>query len=120
MGVSARALATIAALTSVVMLAAACSSSDDSVKPKWTGADSSAGGPSASASPAELPKAAFAAPTDGANNVSTATDLALQAYPGSNAAVTLTDASGAAVAGGISADGKSWIPGSQLKYGTQY
>ncbi|MFI5908687.1 Ig-like domain-containing protein [Dactylosporangium sp. NPDC051541] len=120
MGVSARALATIAALTSVVVLAAACSSNDDSAKPKWTGNDSSAGGPSASASPAELPKAAFAAPTDGANNVSTATELSLQADPGSNAQVTLTDASGAAVAGGVSADGKSWIPGSQLKYGTQY
>ncbi|GAA3457161.1 Ig-like domain-containing protein [Dactylosporangium matsuzakiense] len=120
MGVSARALATIAALTSVALLAAACSNSDDSVKPKWTGSDSSAGGPSASASAAELPKAAIAAPNDGANNVSTATDLALQADPGSNAQVTLTDASGAAVAGGISADGKSWVPGSQLKYGTQY
>ncbi|MEU7875367.1 Ig-like domain-containing protein [Dactylosporangium sp. NPDC049140] len=118
MGVSARALATIAALTGVVVLAAGCS--NDEVKPKWTGADSSAGGPSASASAAELPKAAFAAPNDGANDVSTATDLSLQAEPGANAQVTLTDASGAAVAGGLSSDGKAWVPGTQLKYGTQY
>ncbi|WP_433217028.1 Ig-like domain-containing protein [Dactylosporangium sp. CS-047395] len=119
MGVSARALATIAALTSVVVLAAGCSG-DDSGKPKWSGAEPSAGGPSASASAAELPKAAFAAPTDGSSNVSTATELSLQAEPGSNAQVSLTDAAGAAVNGGLSADGKAWVPGTQLKYGTQY
>jgi lipoprotein-anchoring transpeptidase ErfK/SrfK len=119
MGVSARALATIAALTSVVVLAAGCSG-DDSGKPKWSGAEPSAGGPSASASAAELPKAAFAAPADGSSNVSTATELSLQAEPGANAQVTLTDAAGAAVNGGLSADGKAWVPGTQLKYGTQY
>jgi lipoprotein-anchoring transpeptidase ErfK/SrfK len=117
MGVSARALATIAALTSVVVLAAACS--DDAVQTKWTGADSSAGGPSASASN-ESPKATFAAPADGAGDVSTAAELSLQAGPGANATVALTDASGATVAGALRSDGTTWVPGSQLKYGTQY
>jgi len=116
MGVSARALTMIAALTSVVALAA-CSSAGD--KPKWTGADSSAGGPSASAS-AELPKATFAAPTDGATNVTTATELSLQAGPGANATVTLTDAAGGTVTGALRPDGVTWIPATQLKYGTQY
>ena len=116
MGVSARALATIAALTSLVALAA-CSNPGE--KPKWTGSDGSAGGPSASAS-AELPKATFTAPADGASNVSTATELSLQASPGANATVTLTDASGATVAGALRPDGATWIPGAQLKYGTQY
>ncbi|MER7005081.1 Ig-like domain-containing protein [Dactylosporangium sp. NPDC000555] len=117
MGVSARALATIAALTGVAVLAAGCS--NDEVKPKWTGTDASGGGPSASAS-AELPKAAFAAPTDGASDVSTATELSLQATPGANAQVSLTDASGATVAGGLRPDGTTWVPAAQLKYGTQY
>lgn len=117
MGVSARALATIAAVTSIALLAAGCS--NNNVKPKWNGADGSAGGPSASAS-AELPKAAFAAPADGATGVSTATELSLQAVPGANASVTLTDSSGATVAGALRADGSAWVPGSQLKYGTQY
>src|SRR4051812_36851034 len=111
MGVSARALATIAALTGVVVLAAACS--NDGVKPKWTGADS-AGGPSASAS-AERSKATFAAPADGASNVSTAAELSLQSGPGANATVTLADASGAAVDGALRSDGATWVPGSQLK-----
>ncbi|MGI5244446.1 Ig-like domain-containing protein [Dactylosporangium sp. CA-139066] len=118
MGVSARALATIAALTSVVLLAAGCGGSDE-VKPKWNGNDGGAGGPSASAS-ADLPTAAFAAPADGASNVSTATELSLQGGPGASAQVTLTDASGAAVAGALRSDGTSWVPGTQLKYGTQY
>ncbi|MFD0581732.1 L,D-transpeptidase [Dactylosporangium darangshiense] len=118
MGVSARALATIAALTGVVVLAAGCNGSDE-VKSKWNGSDGGAGGPSASAS-ADLPKAAFAAPADGAGNVSTATELSLQGGPGANAQVTLTDASGATVAGALRADGTSWVPSTQLKYGTQY
>jgi len=117
MGVSARALATIATLSSVVVLAAACG--NDDVTPKWNGAGGSAGGPSASASN-EQSKVAFAAPADGANNVSTATELSLQAGPGANATVTLTDAAGAPVEGGLRTDGTAWIPSSQLKYGTQY
>ncbi|GGM66808.1 Ig-like domain-containing protein [Dactylosporangium sucinum] len=115
MGVSARALATIAALTSVIALSA-CSSDE---KPKWTGNDGGAGGPSASAS-AELPQATFAAPADGATNISTAAELALQTSPGANATVTLTDASGGTVQGGFRTDGATWVPATQLKYGTQY
>jgi lipoprotein-anchoring transpeptidase ErfK/SrfK len=116
MGVSARALATIATLTSVVLLAAACG---DDVTPKWNGAGGGAGGPSASAS-SEQSKAVFAAPQDGAGNVSTATELSLQAGPGANAAVTLTDAAGGTVEGTLGTDGSTWIPSTQLKYGTQY
>ncbi|MEV6928591.1 Ig-like domain-containing protein [Dactylosporangium sp. NPDC051485] len=119
MGVSARALATIAAFTGVVVLAAGCSGDSDSSKPKWNGTGSSAGGPSASAS-AELPSAAFAEPADGASNVPTATELSLRTGPGANAQVTLTDTTGAQVAGSLRADGAAWVPGSQLKYGTQY
>jgi hypothetical protein len=118
MGVSARALATMAALSSVVVLAAGCGSD---VRPKWNGNgnDGGAGGPSASAS-ADLPKVAFAAPADGASNVSTATELSLQGGPGANAQVTLTDAAGGPVTGVLRPDGTSWVPGTQLKYGTQY
>ncbi|GAA0722948.1 L,D-transpeptidase LdtMt2 [Dactylosporangium roseum] len=115
MGVSARALATITALTSLVALSA-CSSD---AKPKWSGTGGSAGGPSASAS-AGLPKATFAAPADGANNVSTAAELSLQASPGANAAVTLTDTAGGTVAGSFRPDGATWVPATQLKYGTRY
>jgi lipoprotein-anchoring transpeptidase ErfK/SrfK len=114
MGVSARALATITALAGLIALSA-CSADE---KPKWSDSGS-AGGPSASASAAQ-PTATLTAPADGATGVSTATELALQAAPGANASVTLADASGAVVNGGLRSDGTTWIPATQLKYGTQY
>ncbi len=87
-------------------------------KPKWSDSGS-AGGPSASASAAAAngdlrragrrrdrhPHRHRTRPAGGARR---------------ERSVTLADASGAAVNGGLRSDGTTWIPATQLKYGTQY
>jgi lipoprotein-anchoring transpeptidase ErfK/SrfK len=73
--------------------------------------------PGASASAA--PPVAISAPAAGATGVSTATELALTGA-GPDTAVTLTDAGGNAVPGALRPDGSSWVPATQLKYGTTY
>jgi lipoprotein-anchoring transpeptidase ErfK/SrfK len=62
---------------------------------------------------------AISTPANGATDVPTSTEIALaSAKPGST--VTITDASGAEVAGSMRTDGQTWLPATQLKYGTQY
>jgi len=71
----------------------------------------------------------ISSPTDGAKDVSTATDIVYSAPSG--ATVALKDASGASVDGGApptavtasaapSAGGSHWVPGKQLQWGTEY
>jgi lipoprotein-anchoring transpeptidase ErfK/SrfK len=59
------------------------------------------------------------APADGARNVPTSTELTL-AGMAAGSTITVTDASGAAVDGGLRADGSAWVPASQLRYSTAY
>jgi lipoprotein-anchoring transpeptidase ErfK/SrfK len=58
--------------------------------------------------------------TGGTSDVPTATELAVHTDGASGATVKLTDAAGKAVDGALRADGTSWVPASQLAYGTTY
>ncbi|GAA0734044.1 L,D-transpeptidase family protein [Dactylosporangium roseum] len=99
------------------LVLAACGDSGNST---WKGGSS---GPSAAAG-----KVHISSPADGANDVSTATAIAYSAS--GTATVTLKDSTGATVEGAPapassagaspSADGVSWLPAKQLKYGTEY
>jgi len=60
------------------------------------------------------------APTDGATNVSTAGEVVFSGAGGAPAEVTLTDAAGTAVPGGMRPDGAAWLPATQLKWATTY
>ncbi len=73
--------------------------------------------PPAAGSSSTPPAAVISAPTDGAANVNTATELRLSGTGGS---VTLTDAAGVPVDGALRADGSAWVPAAQLKYATSY
>ncbi|WP_433051288.1 Ig-like domain-containing protein [Dactylosporangium sp. CS-033363] len=92
----------------------ACSESESSWKSPGSGT---------SGAPARPAKSiAIAAPANGATDVTTALDLVFDAP--ATAAVSLTDASGAAVTGSALPSGSSpgvhWVPDKQLKWGTEY
>ncbi len=106
----------VRALSLVVALGGAVVAGGCGARPAaWHGAGSAP--PSASPSPA--PVAVITAPADGATEVSTATELALSGATASTP-VTLTDASGAPVAGALRPDRSSWVPAAQLTYATTY
>jgi lipoprotein-anchoring transpeptidase ErfK/SrfK len=82
----------------------------------WHGAGDTAGSGGGTGKEAAV---AISAPANGATDVPTSTEITLAAAkPGST--VTITDASGAEVAGSMRPDGQTWLPATQLKYGTQY
>jgi lipoprotein-anchoring transpeptidase ErfK/SrfK len=113
MAIKARALATIAALGGLAVLTG-CGTAHAAT---WRGAGGQAGG-----GPAPV---AISAPADGATAVPTATELALAGAEGATPSVTLTDAAGtvvpgAVVPGAVAGGGQTWLPATQLKYGTTY
>jgi lipoprotein-anchoring transpeptidase ErfK/SrfK len=61
----------------------------------------------------------ISAPADGATGVPAAAEVVL-AGADPKTTVTLTDASGTAVAGALRADRSSWVPAEPLKWGTTY
>ncbi len=63
--------------------------------------------------------ATIAAPTDGTTDVPTSAEIALTGAA-ADTTITLSDASGATVEGGLRADGSAWLPATQLKYATTY
>jgi lipoprotein-anchoring transpeptidase ErfK/SrfK len=77
----------------------------------------SSNGPGETADP---PKVELSAPKDGAADVSTAAEIAFTLTGTNQATVALADAGGAPVTGAMRADGSSWVPAQQLKYGEKY
>jgi lipoprotein-anchoring transpeptidase ErfK/SrfK len=75
-----------------------------------------AGWHAGSASPSASPPTTITAPNDGATNVPTSVELALNG----TGTVTLSDAAGTRVPGGPRADGSTWVPATQLRYSTTY
>jgi lipoprotein-anchoring transpeptidase ErfK/SrfK len=101
-----RTLAASCAVAVALAGAAACSKD----KPSWNGEDG------AKEAGVEL----TVTPAEGATDVPVSAEIGVQAKGGTVTSVALTDASGAAVAGEMRADGTSWVPASPLKYTTGY
>lgn len=76
--------------------------------------------PGSSADKGNQPKVTINGPTDGAGDVPAAVEITYSISNASDASVTLTDASGAKVAGALRPDHSSWVPDTQLKYGQKY
>src|SRR5688572_11279953 len=112
MGSRARTLMATVALVGGLVALSACSG-----PASWHGAGDTAG--SGGGEAAKAAAVTIAAPADGATDIPTSTEIGLaNAKPGST--VTITDASGATVAGAMRPDGQTWLPAAQLKYGTAY
>ncbi|HEX6501056.1 MAG TPA: Ig-like domain-containing protein [Micromonosporaceae bacterium] len=79
----------------------------------WHGTGSSA--------PAKNPLApAVTYPRDKATDVPTSAEITYRAKQGATTSVELTDGSGSTVDGSSRADGSSWVPAEQLRYGATY
>jgi lipoprotein-anchoring transpeptidase ErfK/SrfK len=111
-----RALGAIAALGGMILLGglSACGTADAAT---WHGKGSTG---ATTTDKAAAAAATITAPANGATNVSTAVELALAGTDTKAADVTVTDASGAKVDGAVRADGTTWVPATQLQYGTAY
>jgi lipoprotein-anchoring transpeptidase ErfK/SrfK len=82
----------------------------------WHGAGDPAGSGEGGGKPVPV---AVTSPANGATDVPTSTEITLDnAKP--DATVTITDAAGETVPGTMRPDGRTWLPGAQLKYGTAY
>jgi lipoprotein-anchoring transpeptidase ErfK/SrfK len=108
MTISARALATMAALGGLAAVLSACSPKSGAT---WHGTGTE---------PAPVAAATVTAPADGATDVPTAGELTLTGPAATSATVAVTDGSGTTVDGARSADGSTWVPATQLKYATTY
>jgi lipoprotein-anchoring transpeptidase ErfK/SrfK len=114
MGTKARTARTLMATVALVGGLAALSACGGPAS--WHGAGDTAGSGGGTGKEAAI---TISAPANGATDVPTSTEITLAAAkPGST--VTITDASGAEVAGSMRPDGQTWLPAAQLKYGTQY
>jgi lipoprotein-anchoring transpeptidase ErfK/SrfK len=69
---------------------------------------------------ADPPKVELTGPTDGATDVQTAAEIAFTVAGTRDVTVNLVDGAGTAVPGQMRADGSSWVPQTQLQYGTTY
>ena len=114
MGTKARTARTLMATVALVGGLAALSACSGPAS--WHGAGDTAGSGGGSGKEAAV---AIAAPANGATDVPTSTEIGL-ANAKSGSTVTITDASGATVAGTMRPDGQTWLPATQLKYATQY
>lgn len=78
--------------------------------------------PSASAAPqvSAEPLALTVTPAEAAKNQPVSTEIGTKVAGGQVQSVTMTDAAGAKVAGGMRGDGSSWVPSKPLKYGKKY
>jgi len=65
-------------------------------------------------------KVELTGPANGAKDVPTSAEIGFTLVGAAQASVALVDAGGAQVDGAMRADNSSWVPGTQLKYGTQY
>jgi hypothetical protein len=115
-----RGLSVASALLGGVLVLSACSGgSDDNPK-----AESGGGGSQAKADEAAAKENSEAqikiTPKDGSSNASINNDAKVTVSKGTLTEVTMKTAAGAAVAGEISADKKSWEPSGQLERGTVY
>ena len=104
-----RRLGAIIALAALLALAG-CDSG-----PSWHGKD----GKSGKADP-NAPSATITAPGDGATDVPASAEITFTTAMANSSKVELADADGKAVEGAMRPDGSSWMPNSQLKYGTKY
>jgi lipoprotein-anchoring transpeptidase ErfK/SrfK len=66
------------------------------------------------------PKIELTTPKDGATDVPASVEIAYTATGASSVEVKLADTDGAAVDGALRADGSSWLPSTQLDYGSKY
>ncbi|HZN72411.1 MAG TPA: Ig-like domain-containing protein [Micromonosporaceae bacterium] len=98
------ALATVAGLT-----AAACGA--DPADPTWQNAEKTKG--------PEM-RVSVTGPAASAKNVPTSAEVTYTTENATSATVELKEASGNAVSGAMRADGTSWLPAGQLKWGTTY
>src|SRR5262249_13663169 len=76
--------------------------------------------PSGRARNGAIASATITTPADGATNVSTAVEIEYSATRATSITLELTDASGTPVLGAQRADGSTWLPAKQLKYGARY
>jgi lipoprotein-anchoring transpeptidase ErfK/SrfK len=114
MGTKARTARTLMATVALVGGLAALSACGGPAS--WHGAGDTAGSGGGTGKEAAV---AISAPANGATDVPTSTEITLTAAK-AGSTVTITDASGAEVAGSMRPDGQTWLPATQLKYGTQY
>jgi lipoprotein-anchoring transpeptidase ErfK/SrfK len=107
--------AAVLTVAAVTLLAVSGASGQQPTRATWVGS-----APPADAPPDPLPSASpvsINSPASGAADIATATELQLS---GPGARVTLTDASGATVDGTMRSNGTTWVPATQLQYGTTY
>jgi len=69
---------------------------------------------------ADPPKINLIGPLDGDTGVPTSAEVEFTVEGATSAEVTLTDAAGTRIDGAMHPDGRSWVPGQQLAYSTQY
>ena len=108
MGISGRALASIATLGGLAILTGCGTAAASTWRAPGTRVDG--GGTTVTVT----------SPADGSTGASTASEIAFTASHAAGTSVTLTAADGTAVAGAMRADGTSWVPATQLTYGATY
>jgi lipoprotein-anchoring transpeptidase ErfK/SrfK len=109
-----RKLVTAIAVCSALLGVVACS---PDAKPDEQAAASASADPS---NPAVGPKVQLTGVTDGATDVSTAAEFGYQVAGANNVTVTLVDADGKSVPGGLREDASTWLPAKQLNYAAKY
>ncbi|MEV8536786.1 Ig-like domain-containing protein [Streptomyces sp. NPDC051211] len=115
-------LAAISVLLGGVLMLSACSDGDESGTPKGNGEATGKSQADVDAAAAkDTSKARIAiTPKDGATNVGLNSDTTVTVSDGTLTKVEMKSSEGTAVAGKISADGKSWKPQAALKRSTKY
>ena len=99
-------------LAGALALTSACTRQGNADTPAWRGGDQ--------ATPAPKAAVTITVPAAEAKDVPASTEIVFEAKEATGTTVELTDAEGKAVKGALTSDGKSWLPGGQLKYGTTY
>jgi len=114
-----RGLAVASALLGGVLVLSACSGGSDD-NPQGEGDGSSQARADGAAAKKVSEAQIKITPKDGSSNASINNDTKVTVAKGTLTEVAMKTAAGAAVAGEISADKKSWTPGGQLERGTVY
>lgn len=118
-GTTWRAVTALLVAGTLALTAAGCSGDDGAT---WQGGGTGGGGSKADTK-AEGPQlgATVTSPPADATNVQPLSKIAFTTQEAKGGAtVKLTDAKGTTIEGSMSSDGKSWVPGEALKWGTTY
>ncbi|MEW1633773.1 Ig-like domain-containing protein [Streptomyces sp. NPDC093801] len=114
-----RSLVAVSAVLGGVLMLSACNDGGSDKSQGGDAAKSQADVDAAAAKDASKAKIAIT-PKDGATNIATTDGASVAVSDGTLTKVELKSSDGAAVAGKISADGKSWKPDAALKRSTKY